>query len=109
MGRRYDPLLDAVLMAGNPSAAHEYQQSCMVRAPKPAGAQVHGYSDAQGRLMFVSDGISGGQSWGTFFRKPSGALKRYRGLEMRDERKEAEADLERYARLHGWRPDGEQA
>ena len=66
-----------------------------------------GYRDAQGRLLFVSDGISGGEAWGTFYRKPSGALKRYRGLEMRDEHEEAERDLDTYARLRGWRPDGE--
>jgi len=70
----------------------------------------YGYRDKQGRLLFVSSGI-GQNHFGTFYRKspklPS--IKRFKSpaLPMRDTQEEAERDLDRYARLHGLRPDAE--
>jgi len=57
------------------------------------------YRDMKSRIIFVSDGISDGRHWGTFHRKPSGALARIKSkfLPMRDIREDAQADLDRYA------------
>jgi hypothetical protein len=64
------------------------------------------YLDKQRRTPFISDGISSGRQYGSFYRKPSGALKRVvsRLLPMRDTRVEAEADLAQYARRNGLKP-----
>ena len=60
------------------------------------------YLDADGRSLFVSDGISSGRSWGTFYRKPSGSLARVKSpkLPMRPTASEAQADLDIYAITH---------
>jgi hypothetical protein len=57
------------------------------------------YIDQKGRNLFVSSGISGGEMWATFFRKPSGSLKRVtsKSLPMRCSRQIAQDDLDRYA------------
>jgi hypothetical protein len=55
-----------------------------------------------GKILFVADGISAGKNFGTFFRKPTGNLKRVRSphLPMRANRAEAQDDLDRYAIDH---------
>lgn len=63
-----------------------------------------GYRDDQGRLLFVHDGISRGKEWGTFYRRPGGGLKRFRGLPMRALREQAEEDLRLRALRRRWRP-----
>ena len=62
------------------------------------------YRDKQGRVLFVSDGISQGGFFGTFTRKPSGSLRRVvsKALPMRITRVEAEGDLRRYAAKNGF-------
>lgn len=62
------------------------------------------YVDNMGREVFVAAGI-GGVTFGTFCRRPSGAIKRVRSskLPMRQNRSEAEADLIRHATKKGWR------
>jgi hypothetical protein len=64
-----------------------------------------GYMDKRGRFLFVSDGISDGEEWGTFYRSETGSLKRFtgKGLDMRKERKQAEDDLRKYAEEHGFK------
>lgn len=64
--------------------------------------QTHGHPD----VVFVSDGISRGRSWGTFYRLPSGSLRRLvrKSLPMRVTRDEAQADLDAYAKEIGWKP-----
>lgn len=58
------------------------------------------YRDKKNRVLFVSDGISTGRAWGTFYRKPSGSLKRLVScnLPMRPSREVAQADLDAYAK-----------
>lgn len=63
-----------------------------------------GYRDRYGRVLFVSDGISPGTAWGTFYRKPSGGMARFRGLPVRNDQIQAEQDLCDYAREHGLEP-----
>jgi len=55
--------------------------------------------DRRTRILFVSDGISGGRSWATYYRKPSGSLARLKTprLPLRASRAEAQADLDEYA------------
>lgn len=59
--------------------------------------------DRQGRRLFVSDGISSGKAFGTFYRKPFGSLKRLvsKSLPMCSTRVEAEADLAAFAHRNG--------
>ena len=61
------------------------------------------YIDQKGRKLFVSSGISGGDMWGTFFRKPTGSLKRITSkfLPMRRSKQAAQADLDQYAQKKG--------
>ena len=61
------------------------------------------YRDKQGRVLYVSDGISRGEIWFTAYRKASGATKRLcvAALPIRDTRQEAQADLDRYAAERG--------
>lgn len=61
------------------------------------------------RTVFVSDGISQGTSWGTFFRTASGSLKRLTSprLPMRPTKEEAQRDLDAWVdhfnySLHTW-------
>jgi len=63
------------------------------------------YIDDHGRMLMVSDGISGGQVWMTCYRKPSGGSKRLtsKHLPLRDTREEAQADLDARAAAMGWR------
>jgi hemolysin-activating ACP:hemolysin acyltransferase len=51
------------------------------------------------RVLFVSDGISGGRTWFTAWRKPSGSSRRFitPHLPQRKTRDEAQADLDRFA------------
>ncbi|MCL4514703.1 MAG: hypothetical protein M1379_03825 [Firmicutes bacterium] len=59
-----------------------------------------GYKLPDGRILFVHDGISDGKWWGTFYRKASGSsLKRFvaPSLPMREQKAQAEKDLEFYA------------
>ncbi len=62
------------------------------------------YTDRRGRRLFVHDGISNHSTFGTFYRKPSGSLKRLvsKNLPMRDTAVEAQADLNRFARSNGY-------
>ncbi len=59
------------------------------------------YLDKHGRVLFVAPGL-GGKTFMTFYRLPSGALKRFvaRGnaLSPRGTREAAQADLDAYAR-----------
>ncbi len=60
--------------------------------------------------FIVSDGISSGQTWGTYRRKPSGALQRVvsKALPLRSTREEAQADLDAWLRAKGWKVPGEE-
>ena len=53
------------------------------------------YIDSKGRILFVSDRISRGKTFCTFYRSDSGSLKRLKSkhLPLRDSRAAAEADL----------------
>ena len=64
----------------------------------------YSYYDDNDHEIFVHDGISNGEKWGTFYRKPNGALKRVvsKNLLMRDTREEAQADLDAYAEKNGF-------
>lgn len=61
------------------------------------------YIDQKGRRLFISDGISSGAKWGTFFCKPNGSLKRIKStaLPMRRAKEAAQADLDQYAMRKG--------
>jgi hypothetical protein len=63
------------------------------------------YKAADGRTVFVSDGISRGETWMTCYCKP-GSTSTHRlkspALPLRSERSQAEADLEQYAAGHGF-------
>jgi len=67
------------------------------------------YLDTDGREMFVHDGISGGRSWGTFRRKPSGSLQRVcsPALPMQPTQGKAQMDLDDRAKFKGWKAVGE--
>ena len=69
------------------------------------GQGKEGYMDKRGRLLFVSDGFTDGKEWGTFYRSEQGSLKRFtgKGLEQRETREKAEADLKKYAMEHGFK------
>jgi ParB/RepB/Spo0J family partition protein len=56
-----------------------------------------------GRALFVSDGISQGKSWATYWRKASGSLARLRSpnLPERVTREEAQDDLDTWAEARG--------
>jgi len=58
------------------------------------------YRDKQGRILFVTDGISRGNVWFTGYRRPNGSIKRLAvaALPIRDTREEAQRDLDKYAR-----------
>lgn len=60
------------------------------------------YFNRQGRIIFVSDGISGSRAWFTCFRKSSGSLKRVvtPALPERWNRDDAQADLDAFAQTH---------
>lgn len=57
------------------------------------------YKDQEGIELFISSGISKGDAWGTFYKKPSGTLKRVKSkyLPMCLFKQDAQADLDRYA------------
>jgi ParB/RepB/Spo0J family partition protein len=63
------------------------------------------YLDDQGRELFVSDGISGGRTWGTYRRKPTGSLERVTSsaLPLRPTRDRAQRDLDDRAGRKSWR------
>lgn len=60
------------------------------------------YRTTGNRVLHVSDGISRGKAFGTFYRTPKGNLKRFKSpqLPMRPSAAEAQADLDAYARTH---------
>jgi len=62
-----------------------------------------GYRDFMGRILFVSDGISNGSSWMTFYNKPNGSLRRVNSkfLPIRETREAAQRDLDKYAKERG--------
>ena len=69
---------------------------------KPAGtpvAEAWQYTDRLGQVLFVSDGLSNGDRWGTFWRKTNGSLCRLKSprLPMRPTFAEAQDDLDVYA------------
>lgn len=61
------------------------------------------YRDHQGRILFVHCGISGGRTWGTYYRRSSNALRRFvsPALRLRETREQAQADLDAYAKKMG--------
>ena len=63
------------------------------------------YRDNQGRLLFVSAGISDGTIWGTYYQKPTGSLRRVcsPSLPLRPSRETAEQDLLFYALERGFK------
>lgn len=60
------------------------------------------YQDKQGRVLFVSSGISGGTLWMTVFRKGTRSTKRYRGIEPVSDRDAAQQALDEKAKKEGW-------
>jgi len=60
------------------------------------------YRAPDGRVMFVSSGISGGRTWGTYWRKPTGSLKRYRGIKCVSTCQAAQEVLDAYAKMKNW-------
>jgi len=68
------------------------------------------YRDAKGRVYFVDSGIcragrcGGKMTYATYYRKPSGSLKRVvtKFLPTRAVRQLAETDLAIYAAKNGW-------
>jgi len=58
--------------------------------------------DRRTRILFVSDGISGGTCWCTYWRKPNGSLARLKTprLPLRSTWAGAQADLDEYACKH---------
>jgi len=73
-------------------------------AQKTVAAEPRQYLIDDERLVFVSDGISGGSWWGSFYRKPNGSLKRLtsKKLPMRRKKELAQADLDRWAKTEGF-------
>lgn len=61
------------------------------------------YLSKDGRILFVADGISSGEWWGTFYRKSNGNLARFKSaqLPMRKRKKDAQQDLDQYAEANG--------
>lgn len=56
------------------------------------------YTTASGVVYVISDGLSHGKSWGTYQRKPNGALRRVvsKWLPLRSTRKEALDNFDRW-------------
>jgi hypothetical protein len=68
------------------------------------GAQ---YTDTKsGHVLFVSDGISGGKLWATYFCKLNGSLARVKSshLKLQKTREQAQEDLDTYARRNHLEP-----
>lgn len=66
------------------------------------------YIDENGRLIFVSPGISSGNVWITVYQKnPRGGTHRLKSkaLPQRKTQAEAQADLDAYAKAKGWRKE----
>ncbi len=65
------------------------------------------------QLSFVSAGIGQDTTFMTFYRKPSGALRRFvaygNALPPRNTREAAQADLDAYAQARGLKPAGGEA
>ena len=57
------------------------------------------YLDGRNRVLFIHDGISGGQRFGTFYQKLNRSLKRVvsKNLPLQITRELARADLDNYA------------
>jgi len=62
------------------------------------------YVDDKGRRLFVSSGI-GRDIFMTFWRKPTGSLKRLvsKAVPPRPSREQAQADLDQLAARRGWK------
>ncbi len=62
------------------------------------------YRDEDWRVLFVTDGISGGKSWFTGYRTDTGAIKRFTSpaCPIRQTREEAQHDLDLIASRRGW-------
>lgn len=58
------------------------------------------YRSKQG-FLFVSDGISNGRTWSTYYRTRTGSLRRLKMMPLRQTREEAQADLDAYAQARG--------
>ncbi|MGE5594155.1 MAG: hypothetical protein ACM3X3_10815 [Betaproteobacteria bacterium] len=54
------------------------------------------YLGKQG-FLFVSDGISQGRMWSTYYRTRTGSLRRLKTMPVRETREAAQADLDAYA------------
>ncbi len=54
------------------------------------------YLSKQG-FLFVSDGISQGRTWSTYYRTRTGSLRRLKTMPVRETREAAQADLDAYA------------
>lgn len=50
--------------------------------------------------LFVSDGLSDGRTWSTYYRTRTGSLRRLKTMPVRETREEAERDLVEYAKVH---------
>ncbi|HHY45736.1 MAG TPA: hypothetical protein GX506_00350 [Firmicutes bacterium] len=48
-------------------------------------------------FLFVSDGISRGRAWSTYYRTRTGSLRRLKTMPVRETREAAQADLDAYA------------
>ncbi|OGS01438.1 MAG: hypothetical protein A2V88_13995 [Elusimicrobia bacterium RBG_16_66_12] len=61
------------------------------------------YIDYQGRELFICSGISCMRAWTTYYRKPSGSLKRVTSpcLPIRENPKQAQDDLDLWAQRGG--------
>lgn len=61
------------------------------------------YLYIQGKVLFVSPGLTNGTTWMTCYQKDNGALRRVKSkfLPLRDCREKAQADLDRWARERG--------
>ena len=62
------------------------------------------YRNAQGEIILVAEGLQKGK-WMSMRRSNNGGMHRIKSpaLPIRDSREEAQADLDAYAKKHGWR------
>jgi hypothetical protein len=60
------------------------------------------FIDDKGRILFICDGISNGQTYSVYCREPSGSLKRHSGFALHSKRIDAERELIERAGLKGW-------
>jgi len=62
------------------------------------------YVTSDGRVVFVTTGISGGRSWFTGYRLPNGSLRRFTSphLPLRPTMSLAQKDLNKLRMMRGW-------